>query len=164
MEQIITPCLWFDDQAEEAVNFYTSIFKNSNIDNITKYGDAGPKPKGSVMAISFHLEGQEFIALNSGPEYKFNPAISMSVNCKTQKEVDTLWEKLTQGGEEVQCGWLTDKYGLSWQIVPEALPQLLADEDPEKVRRVTEALMKMKKIDIAELQRARESDQILSVA
>jgi predicted 3-demethylubiquinone-9 3-methyltransferase (glyoxalase superfamily) len=164
MIQKITPFLWFDNQAEEAVKFYTSIFKNSKIGDVARYGEDGPGPKGSVMTISFQLDGQEFIALNGGPVFSFNSAISFMVHCKSQQEVDMYWEKLTEGGEEVQCGWLTDKYGLSWQIVPEVLPELMADKDPEKARRVTQALMKMKKIDIEELQRARESTQFLSVA
>jgi predicted 3-demethylubiquinone-9 3-methyltransferase (glyoxalase superfamily) len=152
--QKITPFLWFEDNAEEAVNFYTSIFKNSRINNITRYGDAGPGPKGSVMTVEFQLEGQAFVALNGGPEYKFTPAISFFVDCETQQEVDELWEKLTAGGEELACGWLTDRYSVSWQITPRVLIEMLQDKNPEKARRVTEAMLQMKKIDIRTLQEA----------
>jgi predicted 3-demethylubiquinone-9 3-methyltransferase (glyoxalase superfamily) len=150
----ITPFLWFDHQAEEAVAFYTSIFKNSKIGSISRYGDTGPRPAGSVMVVEFELDGQKFAALNGGPEYRFNPAISFYVSCESQSEVDYYWEKLTEGGTEVQCGWLTDKYGISWQIVPTILGQLLSDPDPEKAARVTQAMLKMVKLDIAELKRA----------
>lgn len=150
----ITPFLWFDHQAEEAVAFYTSIFKNSKIGSISRYGDAGPRPAGSVMVVEFELDGQKFAALNGGPEYRFNPAISFYVSCESQSEVDYYWEKLTEGGTEVQCGWLTDKYGISWQIVPTILGQLLSDPDPEKAARVTQAMLQMVKLDIAELKRA----------
>ena len=153
--QKITPFLWFDGNAEEAVKYYTSIFKNSRILSTTHYGDAGPGPKGSVMTINFQLEGQEFTALNGGPEYKFNEAISLVVKCASQKEVDELWEKLTSGGgQEVQCGWLKDKYGLSWQITPTALLEMIQDPDPKKVQRAMAAMMTMKKLDIAQLTRA----------
>lgn len=152
--QKITPFLWFDHQAEEAVMFYTSIFKNSKIGSVSRYGDAGPGPKGSVMVMEFELEGQKFTALNGGPVYHFTPAISLYVNCETQEEVDFLWEQLTQGGEAVQCGWLTDRYGISWQIVPSILGQLMSDPDPKKAGRVTQAMLKMIKLDIAELKRA----------
>lgn len=153
--QKITPFLWFDDNAEEAVNFYTSIFKNSRIKSVTRYGDAGPGPKGSVMTVEFQLEGRAFVALNGGPEYQFTPAISFFVDCETQQEVDELWEKLTAGGgEEVACGWLRDRYGVSWQIIPRVLMELMQDKDPEKARRVTEAMLQMKKIDIRTLQEA----------
>jgi predicted 3-demethylubiquinone-9 3-methyltransferase (glyoxalase superfamily) len=150
----ITPFLWFDGQAEEAVMFYTSIFKNSKIGSVSRYGDAGPGPKGSVMVMEFELEGQKFTALNGGPVYNFSPAISFFVNCDTQEEVDYLWEKLSQGGEVEQCGWLKDKYGITWQIVPTILGQLMSDPDPEKAARVTQAMLKMIKLDIAELKRA----------
>lgn len=150
----ITPFLWFDSQAEEAVMFYTSIFKNSKIGSVSRYGDAGPGPKGSVMVMEFELEGQKFTALNGGPVYSFSPAISFFVNCDTQEEVDYLWEKLSQGGEVEQCGWLKDKYGITWQIVPTILGQLMSDPDPEKAARVTQAMLKMIKLDIAELKRA----------
>ena len=152
--QKITPFLWFDNNAEEAVQFYTSIFKDSKILGTSRYGDAGPGPKGTVMTMKFELNGQEFIALNGGPHFKFTEAISFVVNCETQKEIDEYWAKLTAGGKEVQCGWLRDKYGLSWQIVPTVLGQLMQDKDPEKVRSVTQAFMKMVKMDIEALKRA----------
>lgn len=154
--QKITPFLWFDGKAEEAVNFYTSIFKNSKIGDIRRYGAAGPGPKGTVMSASFELEGQEFIALNGGPQFTFSPAISFFVNCKTQKEVDELWEKLSTGGEKLQCGWLKDKYGVSWQIIPDALGKMLNDPDPQKSQRVMKAMMQMRKIDIEGLKQAYE--------
>ena len=146
--------MWFDTQAEEAARFYVSIFKNSKIVKIARYGEAGPGPKGSVMTVVFKLEGQEFIALNGGPQFKFTEAISFSVNCETQKEVDQFWEKLSQGGEEGPCGWLKDRYGLSWQINPVILGEMLSDPDPKKSRRVMEAMLNMKKIDIAALKKA----------
>ena len=152
--QKITPSLWFDKQAEEAVNFYTSIFKNSRIASVTRYGEAGPGPKGSVMTVTFELEGQGFMAINGGPYYTFSPAISFLVNCKTQEEVDELWEKLSAGGEVVQCGWLKDKYGISWQIVPTILGELLNDPDPVKSQKVMKAMLQMKKISIEGLQKA----------
>ena len=152
--QKITPFLWFDNNAEEAVNHYRSIFKNSKIVTTTRYGDAGPGPKGSIMTIAFQLEGQDFIALNGGPVYKFNEAVSLSVDCKTQQEVDELWEKLSAGGQPGPCGWLKDKFGLSWQVVPSALIEMLQDKDAEKVKRVMAAMMKMGKIDIAALKQA----------
>ncbi len=156
--QKITPNLWFDDKAEEAANFYTSIFKNSKILNVTRYTEEGAKAsgssKGSVMTVAFQLEGQEFIALNGGPMFKFSEAISFIVNCETQEEVDYFWEKLSAGGEEGVCGWLKDKYGLSWQIVPTALAKMLQDKDALKSERVMSALLKMKKIDIEGLKKA----------
>jgi len=152
--QKITTFLWFDDNAEEAVNHYTSIFKNSQVLEVSRFGEAGPGPKGSVMTIRFRLDGVEFIALNGGPLFKFTEAISLAVTCETQAEVDELWDKLSAGGEEVQCGWLKDKFGLSWQIVPAVLPKLLSDPDPEKSKRVTQVLFQMKKIDIARLKQA----------
>ncbi len=152
--QKITPFLWFDNQAEEAMSFYVSIFKNSKILNVRRYGEAGPGPEGSVMTGTFQLEGQELMALNAGPEFKFTEAISFFVNCETQQEVDELWEKLTEGGEESMCGWLKDKYGLSWQIVPNALGEMLSDPDPEKSGRVMQAMLQMKKIDIQGLRKA----------
>ncbi len=154
MMQKITTFLWFDHQAEEAARFYTSIFKNSRITGIARYSKAGPMPEGSVMTVNFQLEGQEFIALNGGPEYKFTHAISLYVNCETQAEVDTLWAKLTEGGEEVQCGWLVDKFGLSWQIVPTELMKMLSSKNPEKARLATEAMFEMKKIDIGKIKEA----------
>ena len=152
--QKITPFLWFNDQAEEAMNFYVSIFKKSKVVSIARHGEAGPGPKGSVMTATFELEGQEFTALNGGPQFSFSPAVSFLVNCKTQDEVDEFWEKLSAGGEKQVCGWLKDKYGLSWQIVPAILGELMRDKDAEKVKRVTEAMLQMTKLDIAGLQRA----------
>ena len=154
--QKITPFLWFDNNAEEAVNHYLSIFKNSKIVTVMRCGDAGPGPKGSVLTIKFQLEGQDFIALNGGPVFKFTEAISLSVDCKTQQEVDELWEKLTDGGQPSQCGWLKDKFGLSWQVVPSALVEMLLDKDAEKSKRVMQAMMQMGKIDIARLRQAYE--------
>ena len=154
--QKITPFLWFNDKAEEAMIFYTSIFKNSKIGSITRYGEGGPGPKGTVMTGTFQLEGQEFYALNGGPQFKFTEAISFFVNCKTQEEVDELWEKLSEGGEKSRCGWLKDKYGLSWQIIPTILGELLRDKDPEKSKRVMNAMLKMDKIDIKTLKQAYE--------
>ena len=153
--QKIHPFLWFDNQAEEATNFYVSIFRNSKVGKVTRYGEAGPGPKGSVMTASFELEGQPFTALNGGPHFTFNEAISFVVYCASQEEVDRQWEKLTAGGGQTgQCGWLKDKFGLSWQIVPSVLMELLGDPDPAKSRRVVEAMMKMTKLDIAALQAA----------
>jgi predicted 3-demethylubiquinone-9 3-methyltransferase (glyoxalase superfamily) len=156
IKQKITPFLWFDDKAEEAVNLYTSLFKNSEIGSITRYGAEGPGPEGTVMTMTFRLDGQEFMALNGGPEFKFTEAISFLVNCETQEEVDGLWEKLSEGGEKGQCGWLKDKYGLSWQIVPSVLGEMLQDKDPEKANRVMQAILQMNKIDIGALKRAYE--------
>jgi len=156
----ITPCLWFDDQAEEAVQFYTAIFKNSKIGNISRYGEAGRefhgKAPGTVMTVAFELDGQAFTALNGGPVFKFNEAISLQVNCETQQEVDDYWEKLSAGGDEQAqvCGWLKDKYGLSWQIVPSVLPELLKDPDAKRSQRAMEAMLQMKKLDIDKLKRA----------
>jgi len=152
--QKITPFLWFDKQAEEATQFYVSIFRNSKITATTRYGDGGPGPKGSVMTVAFALDGQDFVALNGGPQFKFNEAISLLVNCETQQEVDELWEKLTAGGQPSKCGWLKDRYGLSWQIVPSALGQLMQDKDPAKSRRVMEAMLQMDKLDIRKLKQA----------
>lgn len=154
--QKITPFLWFDNQAEEAVNFYTSIFKNSRIINVTHYGEAGPGPKGSVMTVAFQIEEQEFTALNGGPVFSFTPAISFAVDCQSQAEVDELWEKLSEGGEQGQCGWLKDQYGVSWQIVPRALVEMLQDKDASKALRVTQAMLQMKKLDIGKLRQAYE--------
>jgi predicted 3-demethylubiquinone-9 3-methyltransferase (glyoxalase superfamily) len=152
--QKITPFLWFDGKAEEAMDFYTSIFENSRVINVTRFGEAGPGPKGTVMSAAFELLGREFIALNGGPHFSFTPAISFFVTCKTQAEVDTLWEKLVAGGKPQRCGWLTDKYGLSWQIVPAILGELLQDKDAEKSSRVRKAMLAMVKLDIAGLERA----------
>jgi predicted 3-demethylubiquinone-9 3-methyltransferase (glyoxalase superfamily) len=158
--QKITPFLWFDNQSEEAVNFYASIFKNSKIGSIARYGDEGAEvsgqPKGSVMTVAFELEGQKFVALNGGPHFTFSPAISFVVNCETQEEVDELWEKLSEGGEKQRCAWLTDKYGVSWQIVPTVLVEMLHDKDAEKAKRVMNAMLQMDKIDIAGLKQAYE--------
>ncbi len=152
--QKITPFLWFDDKAEEAAKFYVSVFKNSKIKSLSRYGDAGPGPKGTVMIVSFQLEGQDFTALNGGPQFKFTPAISFFVNCDTQQEVDELWEKLSAGGRKDRCGWLQDKYGLSWQIIPTALSRLMSDPDREKSSRVMKAMLQMDKIDIQKLEQA----------
>jgi predicted 3-demethylubiquinone-9 3-methyltransferase (glyoxalase superfamily) len=152
--QKITPFLWFDDQAEEAARFYTSVFKNSKLGNVSRYGDTGPGPKGRVMVAQFQLEGQDFLALNGGPQFKFTEAVSFVVNCETQDEVDYFWEKLSEGGRTSQCGWLKDKFGLSWQIVPTAMGRLLGGKDPAKSQRVMQAMLQMTKIDIAALQRA----------
>ena len=157
--QKITPFLWFDSQAEEAANFYTSVFKNSKIVRTARYGDAGPGLKGSVLTVEFELDGSRFTALNGGPRFKFTEAVSLVVNCETQQEIDHFWSKLTGGGQESQCGWLKDKYGLSWQIVPSILGQLMTDPDPAKSNRVMEALLKMKKIEIEPLKRAAEGEQ-----
>jgi predicted 3-demethylubiquinone-9 3-methyltransferase (glyoxalase superfamily) len=154
--QKIHPFLWFDSQAEEAMNFYVSIFKNSKAGKIVRYGDAGPGPKGSVMTATFELEGQQFTALNGGPHFKFTEAISFVVDCKSQEEVDEFWEKLSAGGEPGHGGWLKDKFGLSWQIVPSVLMELLGDPDPEKSQRVMAAMLKMAKIDIAKLREAHQ--------
>jgi predicted 3-demethylubiquinone-9 3-methyltransferase (glyoxalase superfamily) len=158
--QTITPCLWFDDKAEEAVNFYTSILKHSRIKGITRYGEAGAevsgRPKGTVMTVTFQLDGQEFLALNGGPHFTFSPAISFIVNCETQQEVDELWEKLSEGGERQRCGWLKDKYGVSWQIVPTVLGEMLQDKDAEKSAKVMEVLLKMDKLNIKTLNQAYE--------
>jgi predicted 3-demethylubiquinone-9 3-methyltransferase (glyoxalase superfamily) len=154
--QKITPFLWFDGKAEEAMNFYTSIFRNSKIGSVTRYGEGSPGPKGTVMTGRFELEGQEFMALNGGPQFKFTEAISFFVNCESQEEVDELWERLSQDGEKGQCGWLKDKYGVSWQIVPTVLGKLMGGKDPEKSKRVMQAMLRMQKIDIKALQQAYE--------
>jgi predicted 3-demethylubiquinone-9 3-methyltransferase (glyoxalase superfamily) len=152
--QKITPFLWFDSNAEEALNFYTSIFNNAKILNVVRYGAEGPGPEGTVMTATFQLEGQEFMALNGGPQFKFTEAISFFVNCETQAEVDTLWNKLAEGGEEQPCGWVKDRYGLCWQIIPTILGELLGDKDAEKAQRVMHAMLQMKKIVIKDLQDA----------
>ena len=154
--QKITPFLWFDDQAEAAMQHYVSVFRDSKVLGVTRYGDAGPGPKGSVMIAAFELEGQRFTALNGGPHFKFTEAVSFVVNCETQEEVDHFWDKLGEGGQIQQCGWLKDKFGLSWQIVPSVLIELINDPDPEKARRVTETMLQMTKIDIAKLRQAYE--------
>ena len=152
--QKITTFLWFDGQAEEAANFYTSLFKNSRIRSVSRYAEAGPGPKDTAMVVSFELDGQEFHALNGGPQFHFTPAISLLVNCETQEEVDHLWDQLSAGGRKDRCGWLQDKYGLSWQIVPTILGKLMADHDPKKYSRVMQAMMQMEKLDIRGLQQA----------
>jgi len=153
----ITPFLWFNDNAEEAMNFYVSVFRNSKVRGVTRYGDAGPGPKGSVMTANFELDGQEFVALNGGPQFTFTEAVSFVVHCDSQQEVDYYWDTLTSdGGRPSQCGWLKDKYGLSWQIVPDAMMALLQQKDPKKAQRVMQALMQMTKIDIARLRQAAE--------
>lgn len=156
--QKITPFLWYDNQAEEAAGFYTSVFKNSRITKVTRYGEAGAevsgRPAGSVMTVEFELDGQTFIALNGGPEFQFTEAVSFVVNCETQQEVDELWEKMSEGGKKIQCGWLQDKYGLSWQIVPTAMGELMNDSDAEKAERVMKAMLNMQKIEIETLKKA----------
>jgi predicted 3-demethylubiquinone-9 3-methyltransferase (glyoxalase superfamily) len=159
--QKITPFLWFDDDAEAAAQFYTSVFKNSKILNVSRYGDAGPGPKGSAMVVNFQLEGQQFTALNGGPQFKFSEAFSLLVSCETQREIDEYWSKLTSdGGKESECGWLKDKFGFSWQIVPTALGKLMSD--PKKANRVMQALLQMKKLDIAKLEEAAEGKVVAS--
>jgi len=155
ISQRITPFLWFDNQAEEAAKLYCSIFKNSEMGQIVRYGDVGPGPKGQVMIVTFKIEGQEFTALNGGPRFKFDEAISFVINCETQEEMDYYWDSLTaDGGQESQCGWLKDKFGLSWQIVPTIIGELMSDEDPEKAGRVMQAVMQMKKVDLQKLKDA----------
>lgn len=158
--QKITPFLWFNDNAEEAANFYTSIFKHSKLGNIARCGETGPGPKGSVMSVTFQIEGQDFIALNGGPQFKFTPAISFFVDCQSQDEVDNLWEKLAAGGRKDHCGWLQDKFGVSWQIIPTVLGELLHSKDPETAQRVMKAMLKMDKIDIETLKRAASSSAL----
>ena len=150
----ISPCLWFDTQGEEAANFYCGIFENSRIREVVRYGSAGPRPEGMVMVVSFELEGQEFIALNGGPEFSFDEAISFQVRCESQEEVDNFWSKLSEGGEEGPCGWLKDRFGVSWQITPTVLLDLVSDPDPQRSQRAMEAMLGMKKIDIAEVEKA----------
>ncbi|HEX6920347.1 MAG TPA: VOC family protein [Actinomycetes bacterium] len=150
----ITPCLWFDTQGEEAANFYVSVFKNSRIVEVARYGEAGPRPAGTVMIVTFELDGRTFTALNGGPEFTFSEAVSFQVSCETQEEVDELWDRLSAGGEEGPCGWLKDRYGVSWQVVPDPLIELLRDPDPGRSQRAMKAMLQMKKIDIAAVQRA----------
>jgi predicted 3-demethylubiquinone-9 3-methyltransferase (glyoxalase superfamily) len=152
--QKITPCLWFDTEAEEAATFYTSVFPSSKIGDVARYGSGAPRPEGMVMTVEFELQGQSFVALNGGPDFTFNESISFQVSCKDQDEVDAYWSKLSDGGEEGPCGWLKDKFGVSWQVVPTALPKLLGDPDPETAQRVMQAMLKMQKIEIDELERA----------
>ena len=152
MTQKLTPCLWFDTEAEAAAKYYTSIFPNSRILDISHFGEAGPRPAGMVLTVSFELDGHEFTALNGGPEFKFNEAISFQIRCETQDEVDQYWAKLTEGGEEGPCGWLKDRYGVSWQVIPKRLEELLTDPDPERSQRAMRAMMQMKKLDVAALE------------
>ena len=156
--QKITPFLWFDNNAEEAMNFYLSIFKNSKVKTVSRYGEAGPGPAGTVMTAEFELEGQAFIALNGGPRFQFTEAISFVVNCETQEEVDEFWNKLSEGGEKSRCGWLKDKFGLWWQVVPTILGELMSDKDPEKSKRVMQAMLQMDKIEIEPLKRAHQGN------
>jgi predicted 3-demethylubiquinone-9 3-methyltransferase (glyoxalase superfamily) len=153
----ISPCLWFDTQAEQAAEFYTSLFEDSRVVETSRYGEGGPRPAGTAMTVVFELEGLRFTALNGGPEFSFNEAVSFQVSCEGQDEVDRLWDALSEGGEEGPCGWLKDRFGLSWQIIPTALPQLLSQPDPDKAQRVMQAMLAMKKLDIGELQRAAQS-------
>jgi predicted 3-demethylubiquinone-9 3-methyltransferase (glyoxalase superfamily) len=152
--QKITPCLWFDTEGEDAATFYTSLFPNSKITNVSRYGPAGPRPEGSVMTVEFELDGRAFVALNGGPDFTFNEAVSFQVSCEDQEEVDKYWSELSEGGEEGPCGWLKDRFGLSWQIIPKRLPELLGDPDREKSQRVMAAMLQMRKIEIDELERA----------
>ena len=152
--QKITPYLWFETEAEEAATFYTSVFDDSRILEVTRYGEAGPGPEGTVITVSFELDGQQFVALNGGTSFPFNESISFHISCRDQEEVDRFWSRLTEGGQEVQCGWLKDRYGVSWQVVPTRLHELLTDPDPQRARRATEAMLQMKKIDVSALERA----------
>ena len=162
--QKIVPCLWFNDQAEAAVSFYTSIFKNSKVLGTSYYGDAGPGPKGRVMTIQFQLDGEDFLALNGGPHFRFTEAISLTVNCETQPELDELWDRLSAGGQPVQCGWLKDQFGMSWQIVPASLERMMMDADPAKCERVMHAVLQMKKLDIEALKRAYDGPPVATTA
>jgi predicted 3-demethylubiquinone-9 3-methyltransferase (glyoxalase superfamily) len=154
MKQKIVPNLWFDTEAEEAADFYVSLFRNSRVVNVARYTEAGPRPAGMVMTVEFELDGQRFVGINGGPEFKFDEAVSFQIACEDQDEVDYFWEQLTEGGAESQCGWLKDRFGLSWQVVPTGMEELFADPDPERARRAMEAMLKMRKLDIAELRRA----------
>ena len=156
MQQKITPNLWFDTEAEEAADFYVSLFKNSRIVNVARYTEAGPRPAGTVMTVEFELDGQRFVGINGGPEFQFDEAISLQITCEDQEEVDYFWERLTDGGEESQCGWCKDRYGLSWQVVPTGMEEVFANPDPEGARRAMEAMLKMRKLDIAALRSAAE--------
>lgn len=153
----ITPCLWFDTEAEQAATFYASIFPNSALGEVSRYGEGAPRPAGTVMTVAFELDGKPFLALNGGPEFRFSEAVSFQVHCESQEEVDHFWQRLSDGGEEGQCGWLKDQFGLSWQVVPTALPELLNQPDPERARRVMQSMLGMRKIDIAALRAAAES-------
>jgi predicted 3-demethylubiquinone-9 3-methyltransferase (glyoxalase superfamily) len=154
MQQKIKPNLWFDTEAEEAAGFYTSVFENSRVVNVTRYTEAGPRPAGMVMTVEFELDGQRFVAINGGPEFQFDEAVSFEIDCETQDEIDYYWERLSEGGSEGPCGWLKDKYGLSWQVVPTGMEELFADPDPERARRAMQAMLGMRKLDIAALRGA----------
>lgn len=154
--QKITPFLWFNGKAEEAANFYVSLFNNSRVVSVSRYGEAGPGPKGAVMSVTFQLNGQDFYALNGGPQFSFTPAISFFINCETQQEIDNLWERLSEGGQKLRCGWVTDRYGVTWQVVPIVLGKMLQDKDAVKAKRVVNAMMQMDKLDIAGLKQAYE--------
>ena len=154
----ITPFLWFNNNAEEAMNFYVSVFKNSKVNRIVRYGEAGPGPAGTVMTVEFELDGQEFVGLNGGPHFKFTEAVSFTVRCETQEDIDYYWEKLSEGGQKSRCGWLKDKFGLSWQVEPRILGDLISDADPEKAKRLMQAMLKMDKIDIEPIKRAYEGN------
>ena len=156
MKQKITPNLWFDTEAEEAASFYVSVFKDARIVNVARYTEAGPRPAGTVMTVEFELNGQRFVGINGGPQFKFDEAVSLQISCEDQDEVDYFWERLTDGGEESQCGWCKDRFGLSWQVVPTGMEEVFANPDPEAARRAMEAMLKMRKLDIAELRRAAE--------
>lgn len=156
--QRITPFLWFDNNAEEATNYYVSVFKNSRVRRIVRYGEAGPGPAGTVMTVEFELDGQEFVGLNGGPQFKFTEAVSFTVRCETQEEIDYYWDKLSDGGQKSRCGWVKDKFGLWWQVEPRVLADMMADKDPEKAKRVMEAMLKMDKIDLEPLNRAYEGN------
>jgi predicted 3-demethylubiquinone-9 3-methyltransferase (glyoxalase superfamily) len=154
MQKRIVPNLWFDTEAEEAAEFYVSVFEDSRLVNLTHYTEAGPRPAGMVMTVEFELRGQRFVGINGGPQFEFDEAVSFQIDCETQEEVDYYWERLSEGGEESQCGWLKDRYGLSWQVVPTGMEELFADPDPERARRAMEAMLQMGKLDIAALRRA----------
>ncbi|MEA2397600.1 MAG: hypothetical protein QOK25_1156 [Thermoleophilaceae bacterium] len=154
MQQTITPSLWFDDEAEEAADFYISVFKNSRVVNVAHYTEAGPRPAGTVMTVEFELDGQRFVGINGGPQFTFSEAVSFQINCETQEDVDHYWERLSEGGEEGPCGWLKDRYGLSWQVVPTGMDELFSDPDPERATRAMKAMLTMRKLDIAALQSA----------
>jgi predicted 3-demethylubiquinone-9 3-methyltransferase (glyoxalase superfamily) len=157
MKQKIVPNLWFDTEAEEAADFYVSVFRNSRVVNVARYTEAGPRPAGMVMTVEFELDGQRFVGINGGPQFKFDEAVSFQIECEDQDEVDYFWERLTDGGEESQCGWLKDRFGLSWQVVPTGMEELFSDPDPERARRAMEAMLKMRKLDVEELRRAADA-------
>ncbi|MEA2308054.1 MAG: hypothetical protein QOI65_340 [Thermoleophilaceae bacterium] len=160
MSQKITPNLWFDNEAEEAASFYTSVFKNSRVLNVARYSEAGPRPAGTVMTVEWELDGQRFVGINGGPQFKFDEAVSFQIDCEDQDEVDYFWEKLTEGGEESQCGWLKDRFGLSWQVVPQGMGELFSDPDPQRAERAMKAMLQMRKLDIEELRRAADGEPV----